>query len=167
MGAIVIPDMEVGAVEGDYVEHDLTFHDGTTRHVYVTEVEEPYPDGKLIVSRTDLAGNIIMVNDAFVYMSGYTEDELMGMPQHILRHPDVPTAVFQEVWDTISDGRKWYGYLKNHRKNGGYYWVYAAILPNVRNGEIYSYTSVRRKPSRRKVDEAAESYAAMRTAGAL
>lgn len=154
-----LTDMDVAWVEGDYTEYDLAYHDGTKRHIFVTENEEPYPDGKLIVSRTDLDGRIIMVNDAFVYMSGYDESELMGMPQHILRHPDVPSSVFQDVWDKISNGKKWYGYLKNHRKNGGYYWVYAAILPNIRQGEIYSYTSVRRKPSRTKVAEAIEVYA--------
>jgi hypothetical protein len=91
----VLTDMDPGDVVGDHVAHDLTFHDGTTRRVYVTEVETPYPDGKLIVSRTDPAGVITMVNQSFVEMSGYTEAELLGAPHHILRHPFMPSAAVQ------------------------------------------------------------------------
>lgn len=66
---------------GDATEYNLTFFDGTTRTVYDTGVERPYPDGRLIVSRTDLNGVLTHVNDAFVEISGYTEDELIGKPQ--------------------------------------------------------------------------------------
>ena len=156
-----LPDMDPADVVGDAVEHHLTFHDGTTRRVFVTEIETPYPDGKLIVSRTDPAGVITMVNQSFVEMSGYTEEELMGAPHHILRHPFMPGPAFGDLWATIAGGSKWHGYVKNLRKDGGFYWVYATVIPNVRNGEIVSLTSVRRKPSRTKVEASQALYLTM------
>lgn len=146
---------------GDSTEHTLTFFDGTTRTVYDTGVERPYPDGKLIISRTDLNGNLTLVNDAFVEISGYTEAELLGKPQCILRHPDMPKAAYADLWSTIKAGKKWHGYVKNLCKDGSHYWVYATVVPNVRHGETVGYTSVRRKPSRSKIEEAIKQYAAL------
>lgn len=142
-------------------QHDLTYHDGTTRTVYDTGVERPYPDGKLIVSRTDLHGVLTHVNDAFVEISGYTEDELIGKPQHILRHPDMPKAAYADLWQTVKAGKKWHGYVKNLCKDGSHYWVYATVVPNVRRGQTVGYTSVRRKPSRLKIEEAIKTYSAL------
>ncbi len=139
-------------------EAELVFHDGSKRRVVATEIETPFPSGELIVSQTDTAGVIIQCNPAFVRMSGYTVEELVGSPQHILRHPDMPRAVFKDLWDTIDQGRKWHGYVKNLRKDGGYYWVYATIVPNIRDGHIHGYTSVRREPSRKKIAEMAALY---------
>lgn len=147
---------------GECTEHTLTFFDGTTRTVYDTGVEHPYPDGKLIVSRTDLNGNITLVNDAFVAISGYSEEELIGKPQSILRHPDMPSAAYKDLWETVKAGKKWHGYVKNLCKDGGHYWVYATVVPNVRRGEVVGYTSVRRKPSKSKVAEAIAQYATMK-----
>lgn len=157
---IVLADMPKPA--GECTEHSLTFFDGTTRTVYDTGVEHPYPDGKLIVSRTDLNGVLTLVNDAFVEISGYSEEELIGKPQHILRHPDMPSAAYQDLWATVKAGKKWHGYVKNLCKDGGHYWVYATVVPNVRKGEVVGYTSVRRKPSRNKVNEAIAQYATMK-----
>jgi aerotaxis receptor len=140
----------------------LAYHDGSGRVVHCVDAEVPFPDGRLIVSRTDLAGVITHANDAFVEMSGYARDELIGAPHHILRHPDMPRAAFADLWATLAAGRKWHGYVKNLRKDGAYYWVYATAVPNVRNGEVAGYTSVRRKPSRAKIAEHAALYAQMR-----
>jgi aerotaxis receptor len=118
----------------------------------------PFPEGKLIVSRTDPSGVITHANQAFVDMSGYSEDELVGEQHYILRHPDMPAVAFKGLWDTISQGKKWHGYVKNLRKDGAFYWVYATVVPNIRDGRIVSYTSVRRKPSRRKIEEMAALY---------
>lgn len=74
----------------------------------------------------------------------------------------MPKAAFADMWATIQSGKKWYGYVKNLRKDGGYYLVYATVIPNIRKGEIVGYTSVRRKPSRRKMNEALALYAKMR-----
>lgn len=149
---------------GDATEHNLTFFDGTTRTVYDTGVERPYPDGRLIVSRTDLNGVLTHVNDAFVEISGYTEDELIGKPQHILRHPDMPKAAYADLWKTVKEGKKWHGYVKNLCKDGSHYWVYATVVPNVRRGQTVGYTSVRRKPSRSKIEETAAQYLTMKGA---
>lgn len=137
---------------------ELILHDGGRRTVRTVDEEVPYPDGRLIFSRTDLNGIITDCNQSFVSMSGYNENELIGQQHCILRHPDMPAAAFQDLWDTIKRGAKWNGYVKNLRKDGRYYWVYATVIPNKRNGEIVSFTSVRRKPSRRKIDEAVELY---------
>jgi len=151
-------DMDPADIVGDYREHNLSYHDGSSRRVLVTDTEVPYPDGRLIVSRTDPAGIITQVNPSFVEMSGYTEDELLGQPHHILRHPDMPPAAFQDLWDTVQRGEKWHGYVKNLRKDGACYWVLATVIPNVRGGRTTGYTSVRRKPSRRKVEECIQTY---------
>ena len=140
----------------------MTYHDGASRIIYDTGIERPYPDGKLIVSRTDLAGNITHVNDAFVEISGYDIDELIGKPHYILRHPDMPKAAYKDLWSTAEAGQKWHGYVKNLCKDGSHYWVYATVVPNVRRGETVGYTSVRRKPSRSKIADAATQYAQMK-----
>jgi aerotaxis receptor len=137
----------------NFQENVLNYFDGTQRKVLSTEIETAFPDGCLIVSRTDLDGVITHVNKSFVIMSGFTEEELIGQPHYILKHPDMPPAAFAGLWETIQKKEKWHGYVKNLRKDGGFYWVYATVIPNVRNGEIVSYTSVRRKPSANKVAE--------------
>jgi PAS domain S-box-containing protein len=142
----------------DFQETVLKYFDGAQRTVLTTDIETKFPDGRLIVSRTDLAGVITHVNNSFVIMSGFTEEELIGQPHYILKHPDMPPAAFAGLWETINKKEKWYGYVKNLRKDGGFYWVYATVIPNVRNGEIVSYTSVRRKPSAKKVAECMELY---------
>jgi PAS domain S-box-containing protein len=143
-------------------EHVLTYADGVVRRVFVVEHEVPFPDGRLIVSRTDPSGIITHANESFVAMSGYTLDELLGQPHYILRHPHMPAAAFADLWATVTSGRKWSGYVQNLRKDGASYWVYASVVPNIRTGVITGYTSVRRKPSRRRVVEAAARYASMR-----
>lgn len=148
--------------QGQATEHTLTYFDGASRIVYDTSVEHPFPDGRLIVSRTDLNGILTHVNDAFVEISGYTEEELLGKPHYILRHPDMPKEAYADLWATVSTGKKWHGYVKNLCKDGGHYWVYATVVPNVRRGEVVGYTSVRRKPSRAKIAEAVALYATMK-----
>lgn len=155
-------NMDPSHIVGPATDHLLTYFDGSQRSVWVTNVETPFPDGKLIVSRTDTQGNITHFNQAFVDMSGYGKDEIIGLPHYVLRHPDMPKAAYADLWTTINSGRKWHGYVKNLRKDGGYYWVHAVVVPNVRNGQIVGFTSVRRKPSRCKVDECTALYAEMK-----
>lgn len=154
----MIADMKPEDIVGEYKEVTLQLYASIARKILYTEIETPYPDGKLIVSTTDPDGIITHVNRSFVEMSGYTEEELIGAPHSILRHPDMPSAAFKDLWDTIKRGEKWQGYVKNLRKDGGYYWVKATVIPNVRGGEVVGYTSVRRKPSRTKVDECIKLY---------
>lgn len=140
----------------------LQYHDGTSREVIVTDVEVPFPQGELIVSQTDPRGIITMGNAAFVRMSGYSLEELIGTPHHILRHPDMPAIAFKGLWDDLAAGKKWHGYVKNLRKDGSFYWVYATVVANVRDGQLVGYTSVRREPSRTKVAEADKLYQTLR-----
>ncbi|MDO5625977.1 MAG: PAS domain-containing protein [Pseudomonadota bacterium] len=135
-----------------------TYNDGSARTVQVSDREIPYPDGRLIISRTDLDGRITHANDAFVELSGYSREELIGQPHAILRHPDMPRAAFKDLWATVQAGKKWHGYVKNLCKDGSHYWVYATAVPNVRGGKTVGYTSVRRKPSRKKIEELTALY---------
>lgn len=141
----------------------LNYYDNSTREVVINDTEIPYPEGRLIVSRTDIKGIITNCNQSFIDMSGYTEAELIGQPHYILRHPDMPAAAFKGLWDTVQNGNKWDGYVKNLRKDGTYYWVYATVIANIREGEVVGYTSVRRKPSRTKINECITLYAEMKT----
>jgi len=150
--------MKAEDIVGDFTEVTLELYGGLSRKILYTEIEIPYPDGKLIVSTTDTVGIITHVNRSFIEMSGYEEDELIGAPHSILRHPDMPPAAFKDLWDTVNKGVKWQGFVKNLRKDGGYYWVKATVIPNVRNGEVMGYTSVRRKPSKTKVEECIKLY---------
>lgn len=154
----MIADMRAEDIVGDYQEVTLQLYGSIARKILYTQIETPYPDGKLIVSTTTQEGIITHVNQSFVEMSGYTEQELIGSPHSILRHPDMPPAAFKDLWDTIGRGEKWQGYVKNLRKDGGYYWVKATVIPNIRNGQVVGYTSVRRKPSRVKVEECIQLY---------
>ncbi len=140
---------------------ELKYHDQSTSSREVSDEEVPYPEGKLIVSRTDTSGKITHCNQSFVDMSGFEENELIGQPHYILRHPDMPAAAFKDLWDTLKAGNKWKGYVKNLRKDGKYYWVYAVVVPNIRNGKVVGYASVRRKPSRTKVNECIALYKTM------
>ncbi len=153
---MVFPPMQPAADATVAREH--TYHDGSSRTVMVSEREIAYPQGRLIISRTDLNGVLTHANDAFIELSGYTREELIGQPHAILRHPDMPRAAFKDLWDTMKAGKKWHGYVKNLRKDGSHYWVYATAVPNIRNGQTVGYTSVRRKPSRKKIEELSAVY---------
>nr|WP_233411034.1 PAS domain-containing methyl-accepting chemotaxis protein [Rugamonas sp. CCM 8940] len=108
-------------------------------------------DGQTIVSTTDLQGNITYANPYFVEVSGYAEDELLGAPQNILRHPDMPKEAFADLWATVKSGLPWTGLVKNRCKNGDFYWVLANVTPTMEHGRPVGYMSVRTKPSRDQV----------------
>ena len=100
-----------------------------------------------IVSKTDLKSRILYGNKIFIDISGYSEEELLGAPHNILRHPDMPRCAFKVLYDHIQNGKEWFGYVKNLRKDGGFYWVFANISPTLNsNKAIIDYYSVRRKP---------------------
>lgn len=136
----------------------LRYFDGTERRVLLSEEEVPFPAGRLIVSRTDKTGRITQVNESFCEIAGYSREELLGQAHHILRHPDMPKTAFRGLWETVGRGEIWHGYVKNLCRDGRFYWVYATVIPNRRQGEIVGYTSVRREPSRARVQEAEELY---------
>jgi len=117
-------------------------------------IDEEYTfDKGLIVSSTDLKGIITYANRKFCEIAGYSKDELIGKNHNIVRHPDMPKAAFQEVWDTIKVKKDWTGIVKNMRKDGRYYWVYSHISPVVIDDEISGYTAARRPASATEIEE--------------
>lgn len=106
-------------------------------------IETIVPKDELIVSRTDLKGIITYANDVFADISGYEVSELIGQPHNIVRHPDMPKSVFQELWRSLETKGKWSGCIKNLRKDQGYYWVYAEVSGVFKDGELVEYKSVR------------------------
>ena len=124
----------------------------------VTNVEKVLADDSLIVTKTDLKGRITYVNRDFVEISGFSEQELMGEPHNIVRHPDMPPEAFKDLWDTMKEGRPWTGLVKNRCKNGDFYWVLANVAPIVEHGQVSGYISVRRKPDPGAVAQAEDIY---------
>ena len=128
----------------------------------ISQKEVPFPPDRYLVSKTDLKGVITYCNDAFVDISGFSRDELIGKSHNIVRHPDMPMAAFDDLWKTIKSGLPWRGAVKNRCKNGDHYWVEAFVVPLKRNGEITGYLSVRTQLSADKKAAAENLY---RTAG--
>lgn len=109
--------------------------------------------GDFIVSKTDTKGRITYGNQTFIEMSGYSEEELLGAPHNILRHPDMPRIVFKLLWDRIEAGREIFAYVKNLCKDGSYYWVFTNVSASYdNNGKIIGYYSVRRKPNEAAIE---------------
>lgn len=128
----------------------------------VTQVEYVLHESETIVSKTDLHGNITYANDDFIRISGYTESELIGAPQNILRHPDMPAEAFADLWHTIQAGKSWTGLVKNRCKNGDFYWVEATAAPLIKDAKVVGYTSIRVKPSRQQINAAETAYRAIK-----
>lgn len=108
----------------------------------------------LIVSKTDLTGRITYANTVFCEIAGYSEAELLGQPHSIIRHPDMPRAVFKYLWDTLAEGREVFAYVKNLARSGDFYWVFAHVTPSQDiNRKTVGYHSNRRVPAPRVVNE--------------
>ncbi|MDO8787763.1 MAG: methyl-accepting chemotaxis protein [Sulfuritalea sp.] len=114
----------------------------------LTQNEIMLTDATLMVSKTDLKGQIVYANQDFLDISGFGESELIGQPHSIVRHPDMPEEVFADLWSTLKQGRPWTGYIKNRSKSGDYYWVLADATPVWENHQITAYMAVGRKANR-------------------
>jgi len=111
------------------------------------DTEDFFQENDLIVSKTDLKGGITYANQTFCRIAGYTEAELIGQPHSIIRHPDMPRAVFKLLWDTVMEGREIFAYVKNMARSGNYYWVFAHVTPTYDlNRTIVGFHSNRRVP---------------------
>ncbi|OPX56677.1 methyl-accepting chemotaxis sensory transducer with Pas/Pac sensor [Oceanospirillum multiglobuliferum] len=135
------------------------------KNLPITQVERTFPKDVPLVSTTDLKGQITYVNDAFVEISGFTREDLMGKAHNMVRHPDVPPPVFEDMWKTLKQGKPWMGIVKNRCKNGDYYWVNAFVTPIIENGHVIGYQSVRSTPKKNQVRRAEEIYARVNKGG--
>ena len=124
----------------------------------VTEKERVYHDGAEIISTTNIKGAIRSVNDDFLNIAGYVEEEVVGKNHNIIRHPDMPPEAYADLWSTLKSGSPWMGVVKNRCKNGNHYWVDAFVSPMYEDGVITGYQSVRVKPKQEWVDRAAKLY---------
>jgi len=128
----------------------------------ITDNEVHFDASQQIVSKTDMQGRITYINHDFVEISGFTEKELIGKDHNIVRHPDMPTKAFKDLWDSINKDKPWVGMVKNRCKNGDYYWVEAHVTPVRENGKIIGHMSVRKKPEKSQIDEANALYNSMK-----
>ena len=128
----------------------------------VTNVEVQLDAHTLIVSKTDLKGQITYINKDFIEISGFTEAELIGQSHNIVRHPDMPVEAYADMWADLKDGRPWTGLVKNRCKNGDHYWVLANATPLRENGQVVGFMSVRRKASPQQTQAAEAAYRAIR-----
>lgn len=131
------------------------------RNMPVTNTERTFSADQKLISNTDLNGVIRHCNDAFVSISGYSRDELLGQPHNIVRHPDMPPLAYKIMWEHLKAGKPWMGLVKNRSKNGDFYWVDAYVTPVTENGKVVGYESVRSCPSREDVRRADKLYSAI------
>ena len=125
----------------------------------ITNKEKVMSDNDFIVSKTDTKGYITYCNRVFVNMAGWSRFELIGANHNIIRHPHMPKIAFKIAWDLIQNKKEFFGFVKNLRKDGGFYWVFAYITPDLDlNKNIIGYTSFRKKPSKKGVEFISEIY---------
>jgi PAS domain S-box-containing protein len=132
------------------------------RDIVPTDKEIVMREDDFIVSKTDLKGRITYGNKTFIEFSGFDEKEVLGIQHNVIRHPDMPRAVFKLLWQSIQDGKEIFAYVKNICKNGSFYWVIANVTPSVdASGQVLGYYSVRRKPHPRAIPVISELYRQM------
>ena len=116
-------------------------------------------DGEIIVSKTDLKGEIKYVNDTFCRVSEMAVDEIINQPHSVIRHPDMPRSIFHFLWQQIKSKKEIFAYVKNMSKSGKFYWVFAHVTPTLNaNGEITGFHSSRRKADPDKISAVTDMY---------
>lgn len=136
------------------------------KNAFVSQKEVQFPNGTVLITKTDTKGLITYTNDAFCEIAGYTRAELIGKSHNIVRHPDMPPQAFKWLWDTLKEERPWRGMVKNRCKNGDHYWVRATVAPVIENAKIIGYVSVRHAPTRAQITEAEALYRELNQSGA-
>ncbi len=126
-----------------------------------TDQEIKLSSKRYIVSKTDAKGIILYGNDYFIEISGYSEEELLGKPHSIVRHPDMPKVAFKMMWDRIKEGRNFIAVVKNLSKSGDYYWVVTEFEPKIDaiSNEIISHTAFRKAAPQKAIDAMIPIYA--------
>ncbi len=121
----------------------------------ITNKEVFFEENEIIVSKTDLKGRLTYCNEVFLAISDYSEQECLGQPHSLIRHPDMPRCIFKLLWDTLLSGNEVFAYVVNRCKTGDHYWVFAHVTPSEdKNGQIIGYHSNRRVPERAILDNA-------------
>ncbi|MGY1590558.1 PAS domain-containing protein [Geodermatophilus sp. SYSU D00708] len=121
---------------------------GTARGIRPTGEERTFRLDELIVSKTDPRGVITYANDVFLRISGYELDEVIGQPHNLIRHPEMPRAVFALLWSTLAEDRELFAYINNLASDGAHYWVLAHVTPSYGpDGRVVGYHSNRRRPA--------------------
>ncbi|VFR18254.1 probable methyl-accepting chemotaxis protein [plant metagenome] len=128
------------------------------KNLPVTDQEFVLQDDQYLISKTDLKGRITYCNPAFLAISGFSREELLGQPHNIVRHPDMPPAAFADLWRTLQARKPWLAVVKNRHKHGGFYWVLANAMPVIEDGEVTGYASVRVKASPEQIADAERFY---------
>ena len=124
-----------------------------------TGQERFFEENEIIVSKTDTKGRLTYANQLFLNIAGYSEEEILGQPHNVIRHPDMPRSVFKLLWETIKDGREIFAFVVNLCKDGAHYWVLAHVPPTYdRTGQISGYHSNRRVPDRQALAEIQSLY---------
>ncbi|WP_413535387.1 methyl-accepting chemotaxis protein [Rahnella inusitata] len=124
----------------------------------VSQQEYQYPDDATLMSTTDASSHITYANDAFIDVSGFASEDIIGQPHNIVRHPDMPPQAFKDMWSTLQQGFPWTALVKNRRRNGDHYWVRANVVPIIRGGQTRGYLSVRTKPTAAEITGAQSLY---------
>lgn len=114
------------------------------RLIQPTQHEVMFSANELIVTKTDLKGRITYANKTFMQIADFNEEELLGFPHNVIRHPDMPRGVFWGLWNALQAKKEFFGFVKNMTASGDHYWVFANIRPDQQNGQIVGYFSVRR-----------------------
>ena len=122
-----------------------------------------YPENGYILSETNDKGIIIYVNDLFCEVAGYKKKELIGEPHNIVRHSDMPRIAFKGLWSDIQNKGFWTGYVKNIRKDRGFYWVFATVIKKIDSNGVITYLSIRVKPNKSKITEIEKLYSQLKT----
>ncbi len=118
-------------------------------HTQPTDREIFFDIDDIIVSKTDLKGNLTYTNHLFRKIAGYSGKELIGKPHSLIRHPDMPRTVFKFLWGRLGRGQEVFAYVKNMTKTGDFYWVLAHVTPSYdETGTAIGYHSNRRVPKR-------------------
>ena len=131
----------------------------------VTQQEYKFPPDYRLISATDRRGVITHCNQQFVEVSGFDRDELIGKNHNLVRHPDMPPAVFKTMWQTLEAGRIWMGLVKNRRKDGDHYWVSAFVTPVLEGTQVVGYESVRIPATSEEIKRAEDCYRRLRQGG--
>lgn len=124
-----------------------------------TDEEIKFEENEIIVSKTDIKGRLVYVNDVFARVAEMSTAEVIDQPHNIIRHPDMPRVIFKLLWEAIAAGEEIFAYVKNMSKTGKYYWVIAHVTPSYdETGQVNGYHSNRRSPSKKSVDEISKIY---------